>query len=110
MVGILGDLRGPKVRIERFAAGSVTLVEGERFTLDPARDPRSGTVAAVGVAYKSLPRDVRTGDTLLLNDGLISLEVTGVEGTEVHTRVLTGGELSDRRASTSRAAGCPPAR
>jgi pyruvate kinase len=95
VVGILGDLRGPKVRIERFATGSAMLVEGESFTLDPAFDPKSGTDRVVGVAYDSLPRDVRPGDTLLLNDGLISLEVIGVQGSQVMTRVLTGGELSD---------------
>lgn len=95
VVGILGDLRGPKVRIERFAAGKAMLVDGETFTLDPAFDPKAGTDRVVGVAYESLPRDVRCGDTLLLNDGLISLEVTGIEGTKVQTRVLTGGELSD---------------
>ena len=77
--------------------GSATLVEGETFTLDPAFDPADGTDRIVGVAYESLPRDVRTGDTLLLNDGLISLEVTGVEGTKVNTRVLTGGELTDKK-------------
>jgi pyruvate kinase len=95
VVGILGDLRGPKVRIERFATGKAMLVDGESFTLDPAFDPTAGTDRIVGVAYESLPRDVRFGDTLLLNDGLISLEVTGIEGTQVQTRVLTGGELSD---------------
>ncbi|MGQ0428945.1 MAG: pyruvate kinase, partial [Gammaproteobacteria bacterium] len=85
VVGILGDLRGPKVRIERFAAGSVTLAEGDSFALDSKLDPYSGTTKVVGVAYERLPKDVRKGDTLLLNDGLISLEVTGVEGTRVHT-------------------------
>ena len=97
VVGILGDLRGPKVRIERFAGGRAVLVEGERFTLDPKFDAENGTDRIVGVAYQSLPRDVRPGDTLLVNDGLISLEVTAVEGTQVHTRVLTGGELSDMK-------------
>ncbi|MBX3702529.1 MAG: pyruvate kinase [Steroidobacteraceae bacterium] len=97
VVGILGDLRGPKVRIERFATGSVTLAEGEPFALDPKLDPWSGTARVVGVAYERLPKDVRKGDTLLLNDGLISLEVERVEGTRVHTRVLTGGELSDMK-------------
>ena len=97
VVGILGDLRGPKVRIERFAAGSASLVDGEGFALDPAYDPAGGTDKIVGVAYESLPRDVRPGDTLLLNDGLISLEVLRVEGTRVHTRVLSGGELSDMK-------------
>ncbi len=105
VVGILGDLRGPKVRIERFATGSATLVEGESFTLDPAFDADSGTDKIVGVAYQSLPRDVRKGDTLLLNDGLISLEVLRVEGTRVHTRVLTGGELSDLKGLNKQGGG-----
>ena len=105
VVGILGDLRGPKVRIECFAAGSVMLVEGERFTLDPSLDPNAGSATAVGVAYESLPRDVRAGDTLLLNDGLIALEVSAVEGTQVHTRVLTGGELSDKKGLNKQGGG-----
>jgi len=105
VVGILGDLRGPKVRIECFAAGSVMLVEGERFTLDPSFDPKSGTASIVGVAYESLPRDVRAGDTLLLNDGLIAVEVTAVEGTQVHTKVLTGGELSDKKGLNKQGGG-----
>ncbi len=97
VVGVLGDLRGPKVRIERFATGRAALVENEPFTLDTAHDPGGGTDRVVGVAYESLPRDVRAGDTLLLNDGLISLEVTGVEGTQVHTRIQTAGELTDMK-------------
>jgi len=97
VVGILGDLRGPKVRIERFASGSAMLVDGETFVLDPAFDPAAGTDKVVGVAYESLPRDVRRGDTLLLNDGLIALEVMRVEGTRVHTRVTMGGELTDMK-------------
>jgi len=105
VVGILGDLRGPKVRIECFAAGRVMLVEGERFTLDPSLDPQAGSATAVGVAYESLPRDVRAGDTLLLNDGLIALEVSAVEGTQVHTRVLTGGELSDKKGLNKQGGG-----
>jgi pyruvate kinase len=105
VVGILGDLRGPKVRIERFGTGRATLVEGETFTLDPAHDPVGGTDRVVGVAYESLPRDVRAGDTLLLNDGLIALEVTGVEGTQVRTRVLTGGELSDMKGLNKQGGG-----
>jgi pyruvate kinase len=105
VVGVLGDLRGPKVRIERFATGGVTLIEGESFTLDPRFDPKMGTPRIVGVAYESLPRDVGRGDTLLVNDGLISLEVTGVEGTQVHTRVLTGGELTDMKGLNKQGGG-----
>jgi pyruvate kinase len=105
IVGVLGDLRGPKVRIERFATGRAALVEGDPFTLDTAHDPVGGTDRIVGVAYESLPRDVRAGDTLLLNDGLIALEVTAVAGTQVHTRVLTGGELSDMKGLNKQGGG-----
>src|ERR1700757_3333142 len=57
-VGILLDLGGPKIRIDCFRDGRVMLSEGQSFTLDTALDPKGGTVEAVGVAYKSLPRDV----------------------------------------------------
>lgn len=96
-VGVLGDLRGPKIRIERFADGPVNLVEGEPFTLDVSLDPTGGTARSVGVAYKDLPRDVRSGDSLLLNDGQIVLEVERVEGPRIHTRVKVGGELTDQK-------------
>jgi pyruvate kinase len=96
-VGVLGDLQGPKIRIHRFRQGPVTLVEGEPFTLDTALDPAAGTVAGVGVAYEDLPRDVAPGDSLLLDDGQLTLAVERVEGTRVHCRVTSGGELSDNK-------------
>ena len=96
-VGVLGDLRGPKIRIERFAEGRVFLKEGDVFALDVSLDPNAGTARSVGCAYKSLPNDVTAGDTLLLNDGNIALQVTAVEGPVVRTRVVIGGELSDQK-------------
>jgi pyruvate kinase len=96
-VGVLGDLAGPKIRIERFVEGRVFLKEGDPFTLDVLLDPNAGTASAVGVAYKNLPRDVAAGDTLLLNDGNIALEVIAVEGSRVRTRVVVGGELADQK-------------
>ncbi|HVY22485.1 MAG TPA: pyruvate kinase [Steroidobacteraceae bacterium] len=96
-VGVLGDLQGPKIRIERFAEGKVNLVEGEEFILDVSLGANDGTVKSVGVAYKSLPNDVKKGDVLLLADGQLSLEVTKVEGSRIHTTVLVGGELSDKK-------------
>jgi pyruvate kinase len=96
-VGVLLDLAGPKIRIEGFRDGPVQLAEGAPFTLDTALDPKAGTTLAVGVAYKNLPRDVAAGDTLLLNDGQIVLDVVRVAGTTIHTRVRVGGELSDRK-------------
>jgi len=96
-VGVLGDLQGPKIRIERFAEGRVFLKEGDPFALDVSLDPKAGTAQRVGCAYKNLPADVAAGDTLLLNDGNIALEVTSVAGPVVNTRVVVGGELSDNK-------------
>jgi pyruvate kinase len=96
-IGVLGDLQGPKIRIDRFAAGKVLLTEGDEFTLDVSLEPHDGTAKAVGVAYKKLPEDVKAGDVLLLNDGQISLEVMRVDGPRIHTKILVGGELSDHK-------------
>ncbi len=96
-VGVLGDLQGPKIRIERFAEGRVFLKEGDPFALDVSLDPKAGTAQRVGCAYKNLPADVSSGDTLLLNDGNIALAVTSVAGPVVNTRVVVGGELSDNK-------------
>lgn len=104
-VAILGDLQGPKIRIERFVDGKINLNEGEAFTLDVSLDPKAGTQTSVGVAYKDLPRDVRAGDTLLLNDGLIVLEVTKVDGPRIETRVVVGGELSDKKGINKQGGG-----
>ncbi len=104
-VAILGDLSGPKIRIERFVDGKVDLIEGEAFTLDVSLDPKAGTIESVGCAYKALPNDVGPGDILLLNDGLIVLEVTSVEGPKVLTRVVVGGELSNNKGLNRKGGG-----
>lgn len=96
-VGVLGDLQGPKIRIERFVEGKVILQEGDPFALDVSLDAAAGTAQSVGVAYKSLPRDVKAGDVLLLNDGQIVLDVTSVQGPRIDTRVVVGGELSNNK-------------
>jgi pyruvate kinase len=105
LVGILGDLAGPKIRIESFRDGPVQLVDGQAFALDTGLDPAAGTIDAVGCAYKNLPSDVAPGDTLLLNDGLIVLEVTGIDGTRIDTRVVAGGELSNRKGVNRKGGG-----
>ena len=104
-VGILGDLSGPKIRIDRFANGPVQLEEGAAFTLDVSLDPAAGNETVVGCAYKELPRDVHAGDVLLLNDGLIVLTVDSVEGPRVYTRVTVGGELSNNKGLNRRGGG-----
>lgn len=96
-VGILSDLQGPKIRIEKFVDGSVTLEEGANFILDSAYDDNAGTTERVGIAYKELVEDVKPKDILLLDDGKIVLEVTAVKDSEVHTQVKIGGVLSNRK-------------
>ena len=97
IVGILADLGGPKIRIEGFRDGRVRLTEGQPFALDPRIATDAGAQHEVGIAYGNLHRDVRAGDTLLLADGQIVLDVTAVDGPRVETVVRLGGELSNRK-------------
>jgi pyruvate kinase len=96
-VGVLGDLQGPKIRVERFETGKVQLADGAEFILDASLDVDAGDQRAVGIAYKKLPADVSPGDVLLLNDGQISLQVQAIDGPRIRTRVLVGGELSNNK-------------
>lgn len=96
-VAVLADLQGPKIRVERFAAGPVELVPGQPFTLDCRSDAPLGDATRVGVSYHELWRDVKPADVLLLDDGLIALEVIDAADQQVHCSVLVGGRLSDRK-------------
>ncbi|HEX7769486.1 MAG TPA: pyruvate kinase, partial [Dokdonella sp.] len=96
-VAVLADLQGPKIRIERFAAGPVVLEPGQPFTLDCREDAPAGDATRVGVSYHDLWRDLRPADVLLLDDGLIALEVVEVRGLDIACIVLAGGRLSDRK-------------
>ena len=78
-VAIMADLQGPKIRVGKFAEGKVWLEPGAKFVLDAART-EPGDIDGVGLDYKDLPRDVKAGDKLLLNDGLIVLTVDAVKG------------------------------
>ena len=71
-VAIMADLQGPKIRVGKFAQGKVMLEPGAKFVLDGERS-ELGDMDAVGLDYKELPREVKAGDVLLLNDGLIVL-------------------------------------
>ena len=103
-VAIMADLQGPKIRVGKFAEGKVHLVTGERFVLDASRT-EPGDIKGVGLDYKELPRDVRVGDVLLLNDGLIVLTVDAVRGEEVHTTVKVGGDLSNNKGINKQGGG-----
>src|SRR4051794_21072660 len=89
-VAIMADLQGPKIRVGKFIGDRTMLEPGQKFVLDGAMT-ELGTNLKVGLDYKELPRDVRPGDTLLLNDGLLRLIVHAVHGEEVHTTVVVGG-------------------
>ena len=96
-IGIMGDLQGPKIRIRRFENHSVDLKNGDRFFLDSTLGLMEGNSDGVGVALDTLHEDVSAGDILLLNDGLITLEVERIDGTRIHTVVVNGGILSDHK-------------
>ncbi len=96
VVAIMADLQGPKIRVGKFADGKVFLEPGMNFVLDAAQK-ELGDVHSVGLDYKDLPHEVKAGDTLLLNDGLIVLTVTKVHQQAVHTIVKLGGELSNNK-------------
>ncbi len=96
-VGILADLPGPKIRIERFAEGRVQLRAGDRFDLVANADAPPGDASQVGVSYLGLPADVRAGDVLLLDDGVVQLQVESIEGERIITSVLNDCVLSDRK-------------
>ncbi len=104
-IGILIDLPGPKIRIDSFIDGEIVLQDGAHFIIDPACDPDAGTQEYVGTAYKALPEDVKAGDYLLLNDGLIRLLVEHINGTAVHCYVEQGGKLSNRKGLNKQGGG-----
>jgi pyruvate kinase len=104
VVAIMADLQGPKIRVGKFAEGKVMLEPGQPFILDASRT-EPGDLGGVGLDYKELPRDVKQGDILLLNDGLIVLTVDEVKGDEVRTTVKLGGELSNNKGINKQGGG-----
>ncbi len=103
-VALMADLQGPKIRVGKFADGKVDLVNGASFVLDASRE-QPGDIDCVGLDYKELPRDVRPGDNLLLNDGLIVLNVAAVRGEQVHCTVKQGGVLSNNKGINKQGGG-----
>ncbi|MGZ5039137.1 MAG: pyruvate kinase, partial [Usitatibacter sp.] len=94
-VGIMADLQGPKIRVGKFKEGRITLKAGDPFTLDATI--AMGDSERAGLDYKELPRDVKAGDVLLLDDGKLVLDVVAVEGTQIRTVTRHGGILSNNK-------------
>ncbi|MDH6112851.1 pyruvate kinase [Kitasatospora sp. MAP12-15] len=94
-IGVLADLQGPKIRLATFANGPVTVDNGDTFTI--TTDDVPGDQHICGTTYKGLPGDVKPGDPVLINDGVIALEVVSVDGPRVKTVVVEGGVLSNNK-------------
>lgn len=94
-IAIMADLPGPKMRVGRIDPEPVTLSPGDPFTL--TTDEIVGDARRVSMSFEPLPRVVKPGNQLFLNDGLIQLAVERTDGPDVHCRVLVGGELRSRK-------------
>jgi pyruvate kinase len=94
-VAILVDLQGPKIRLARFANGPHDLSRGDVFTI--TTDDIEGTKDRVGTTYKGLPGDCKPGDRILIDDGKVTVEVTSVTKTDVITKVIEPGAVSNNK-------------
>ncbi len=101
-VAIMADLQGPKLRVGDLADGSMEIETGERITLTTnevigARQKGGQISAVVPVRYEHLPEDVKPGEHILIDDGLLEFQVLGVNGPNIFCNVITGGPLSDHK-------------
>jgi len=94
-IAILVDLQGPKIRLARFANGPHDLARGDIFTI--TADEVEGTKERVGTTYKGLPGDCKPGDRILIDDGKVTVEVIEVKGSDVVTKVIEPGAVSNNK-------------
>lgn len=94
-VAILLDTKGPEIRLKKFKDGKIELKEGQTFTL--CTDDVEGDESRVSVTYGDLPKDVKTGSKILIDDGLIELNVTSVKNNRIVCVVKNGGVISDNK-------------
>jgi pyruvate kinase len=104
-LAIMADLQGPKIRIGKFINGSITLINQQTFTLDCLDDQLIGDEHKVYVAYPNLNDELAPGDSLLLNDGLIELEVLTINASQIHCTVIEGGLLADKKGLNRKGGG-----
>ena len=95
-IAIMLDTKGPEFRIGTFKKGKIMLEEGKKFTL--TTEDIEGDKNIVSVSYKNLANELEPGDRILLNNALLELEVVSTNGTEIETKVIAGGELSNRKS------------
>ena len=104
-VGVIGDLQGPKIRIQRFADGKTHLEQGQTFVLDPNLGKDEGNAERVGLTYPDLYKDVKAGDTLMLDDGRVMLKVVSSDHNGIVTTVAQGDVLSSNKGVNRRGGG-----
>ena len=104
-IGVMMDLQGPKIRIASFKSGKIELNNGGQFTLDAGLPESDGDEGSVGLGYKELPNDLSIGNTLLLDDGKIILQVDEISGKKIKTKVIQGGTLSNNKGINLRGGG-----
>lgn len=97
VIGLLADMQGPKIRVGKFITGKTQLEPGQKFIIDAALDLDAGNDERVGITYKELTGDVKPGDRLLLNDGLVVMDVDAIIAQEIHCIVVLGGTLSNNK-------------
>jgi len=95
-VALLADTKGPEIRVKQFKKSPVTLTAGEVFTLTTREV--DGTNEIVSVTYSQLPKFLARGNKILLDDGLIELQVEDTNETDIICRILNGGPLSNRKS------------
>jgi len=95
-IAIMLDTKGPEYRIKTFEGGRVLLSDGDRFTF--TTENVVGNRERVSVSYARLTEELTVGDTILLNNGLLTFLVDKIEGSDIECKVICGGELSDRKS------------
>ncbi|MBP3195230.1 MAG: pyruvate kinase [Cardiobacteriaceae bacterium] len=103
-VAIIADLQGPKIRVGKIKNGKTELVEGQTIILDAAFEGE-GDSTRVGLDYRDLPKDVKAGDVLLLDDGFITLTVEDVRGSEIYARVENSAVLKSNKGINKQGGG-----
>jgi len=89
------DTKGPEIRVRSFKNGRVTLQNGQLFTL--TTDEVEGDEERVSITYKELPQDIAVGSSILIDDGLIGMQVERIDGADIVCRVLNGGVVSNNK-------------
>lgn len=95
-IAIMLDTKGPEYRIGTFENGKISLNDGDSFIF--TTDDVVGDSEKVSVSYKNLTAEMKEGDTILVNNGLVEFKVTNVKGSDIVCTVVSGGELSDRKS------------